>query len=112
MDALPERIPHLAPLTAAGKVENRMRNAIASFLRDHVRADGYTVRTNYPARELDRDEELRDLAVLDGNDTTVLELEAKAIYSFDVLDEGRRRAIRGDKASDIRADWPGRAVEP
>lgn len=48
--------------------------------------------------------EWRDLAVADSGGAVVLELEAKALYSFDVTNEGRRRDRRGIKPRDLLAD--------
>jgi hypothetical protein len=86
LDALPSRFPPgaLAALLATGKNENRLRDAIASFLRGQVQAEGYEVSTTY--RTSDRGKpEIRDLAVFDRAGNPVVELEAKAMYSFDVI---------------------------
>ena len=98
LETLPSRFPdgYLALLLGPGLRENLVRDEIAAILRGQVREDGFTVRTEYPEPEPMGDKpENHDLAVLDNTGVAVLELEAKALYSFDALVEGRRRDARG-----------------
>jgi hypothetical protein len=83
MDSLPQCFPDgaLAYLTATSKVEGPVRNAIAYFIHQRVAEWGLRV-----AREYRIDGTSRDITVLDRTNTATLELEAKAMYSFDVID--------------------------
>jgi len=82
MEALPRCFPDggLAYLTATSKVENPVRDAIAYFMHERVGSSGHKV-----AREYQSDATSRDLAVLDAKGAAVVELEAKAMYSFNVI---------------------------
>jgi hypothetical protein len=82
IDSLPHCFPDgaLAYLTATSKVEDPVRDAIAYFIHQHVSASGHKV-----GREYQIDGSSRDLAVLDPDGAAVVELEAKAMYSFNVI---------------------------
>jgi hypothetical protein len=85
LTALPGFFPvgALAYITATSKAENPVRDAIAFFIHERVRTAGYAVAREWLKR--------RDLAVLDQGGAAAVQLEAKALYGFDVL-SCRRRA--------------------
>lgn len=62
------------------QVEDPVRDAIAYFMHERVSTSGHKV-----AREYQSDATSRDLAVLDAKGAAVVELEAKAMYSFNVI---------------------------
>jgi hypothetical protein len=87
LGAVPGQFPPgaLAYLTATSKVEFPVRDAVASFL--HTR---HGERGLFVAREW---RERRDLAVLDTAGNPVVQLEAKALYGFDVSNQRTRTAF-------------------
>jgi hypothetical protein len=103
---LPSRFTarQFAYLAATRKVEDPVRDALASNLYDRLEPAGLRV-----ARELSP--RRRDLAVLDAAAEPVLLLEAKALYGYDVCDpDGRNDYLLGPTASH-RADVAKMATE-
>lgn len=108
--ALPNQVPNLADLVARGKAERLLCSAAAAFLRRHERTRGYAIETDWPCHAPGERKELRDLSALDTAGYPQMELEAKALYTFDVVLEGNRRDRGGAKPSHILVKWFDDAV--
>lgn len=91
LDRLPSRFPSgaLGYLTATSKVERPVCDAVAHMLHEKHGSDGIMVAREWIGR--------RDLAIVQGS-RTLVDIEAKALYSLDVVrDSHRRKFLSGLK---------------